>query len=114
MSQQSLITDEIRSWIGRETPAWTIEVTKLDVKRFAIASDDLNPLYLDDESEKRLRTAAKKAGMPVSRWVVSLVQEKTRAMWPDSVRKLAGAWQDFPDLKTIRKTEGKDTAREPL
>jgi hypothetical protein len=71
-------------------------------------------IYLDDESEKRLRTAAKKARMSVSRWVASLVQEKTRAEWPASVRKLAGAWQDFPDLKTIRKTEGKDIAREPL
>lgn len=71
-------------------------------------------IYLDDESEKRLRTAAKKAGMPVSRWVASLVQEKTRAEWPASVRKLAGAWRDFPELETIRKTKGKDTAREPL
>lgn len=71
-------------------------------------------IYLDDESEKRLRAAAKKAGMPVSRWVASLVQEKTRAEWPASVRKLAGAWRDFPDLETVRKTKGKDTAREPL
>jgi hypothetical protein len=71
-------------------------------------------VYLDDENEKRLRTAAKKAGVPVSRWVASLVQEKIRAEWPTSVRKLAGAWRDFPDLETIRKTEGKDTTREPL
>lgn len=63
-------------------------------------------IYLDDESEKRLRMAAKKAGMPVSRWVASLVQEKTCAEWPASVRKLAGAWKDFPDLETIRENEG--------
>ena len=71
-------------------------------------------IYLDNESEKRLRTAAKKARVSVSRWVASLVQERMRTEWPASVRKLAGAWQDFPDLKTIRKTEGKDIAREPL
>lgn len=48
MAQESLITDEIRSWIGHETPPWTIEATKLDIKRFAVATDDLNPLYLDE------------------------------------------------------------------
>jgi hydroxyacyl-ACP dehydratase HTD2-like protein with hotdog domain len=48
MTAPSLITDEIRSWIGRETPAWTIEVSRLDVQRFAVATDDLNPLYLNE------------------------------------------------------------------
>ena len=55
MTQQSLITDEIRSWIGKETPPWTIEVTTLDVKRFAVATDDLNPLYLDEGKASRSR-----------------------------------------------------------
>jgi hydroxyacyl-ACP dehydratase HTD2-like protein with hotdog domain len=50
---QSLITDEILSWIGRETPSWTIEVSRLDVQRFAVATDDLNPLYLDEEKAKQ-------------------------------------------------------------
>ena len=71
-------------------------------------------IYLDDENEKRLKAAAKSAGMPVSRWVAHLVAEKTRTVWPESVRQLAGAWQDFPDLKTIRASEGKDSGREPL
>jgi acyl dehydratase len=49
VAQASLITDEIRSWIGYETPPWTIEATRLDIRRFAVATDDLNPLYLDDD-----------------------------------------------------------------
>jgi hydroxyacyl-ACP dehydratase HTD2-like protein with hotdog domain len=53
MAAQFLITDEIRSWIGRETPSWTIEVSRLDVQRFAVATDDLNPLYLDEEKAKQ-------------------------------------------------------------
>lgn len=52
MAQESLITDEIRAWIGHETPPWIIEVTPRDVKRFAVATDDLNPLYLDEEYAK--------------------------------------------------------------
>ena len=55
MAQELLITDEIRSWIGRETSPWTIAVSQRDVKRFAVATDDLNPLYLDEEEAKTTR-----------------------------------------------------------
>jgi hypothetical protein len=65
-------------------------------------------IYLDDQNEKRLKAAAKAAGVPVSRWVANLVQEKAGTVWPESVRWLASAWQDFPDLETIREIEGKD------
>ena len=49
-------------------------------------------IYLDDEHEHRLRRAAQSAGMPVSRWVANLVEEKTRNEWPESIRAMAGAW----------------------
>ena len=52
---QSLITDEIQAWVGREATPWTIEVTALDVKRFAVASDDPNPLYYDEAIAKQSR-----------------------------------------------------------
>ena len=55
MTQESFITDEIRSWIGKETESWTIQVTELDIKRFAVATDDLNPLYLNDEYARQNR-----------------------------------------------------------
>lgn len=52
---ESLITDEIRAWIGRAAPPWTIEVTALDVKRFAVATDDPNPLYVDADAARNSR-----------------------------------------------------------
>lgn len=69
-------------------------------------------IYLDHESEQRVRAAAAAAGMPVSRWVAQLVQKKTQNEWPSTVRALAGAWQDLPDLDTLRKDGGGDVARE--
>jgi len=69
-------------------------------------------IYLDDENEQRLRSAAAAAGMPVSRWVAALIQEKTRTEWPDSVRQLAGAWADFPDPEALRAGMGEDMPRE--
>ncbi len=55
MAPVSLITDEVRSWIGRETEPWTVEVTPRDIKRFAVATDDLNPLYYDKEYAQKSR-----------------------------------------------------------
>ena len=55
VASKSLVTDEIRSWIGRETPPWTLEVSRLDIKRFAVATDDLNPLYTDEERARQSR-----------------------------------------------------------
>jgi len=71
-------------------------------------------IYLDDENEKRLKSAAKAAGVPVGRWVAKLLQEKVGTVWPESVRQLAGVWRDFPDREAIQKTEGKDCVREPF
>lgn len=71
-------------------------------------------IYLDEESERRLKSAAAAAGMPVSRWVAQLVREKTRTEWPDEVRELAGAWADFPDAEELRRSAGTDLPREPL
>lgn len=71
-------------------------------------------IYLDDESERRLKAAAASAGIPVSRWVSGLIQDKTRTQWPDSVRRLAGHWQDFPDPDELREVTATDAEREPF
>lgn len=69
-------------------------------------------IYVDDDGEQRLKAAAKAAGVSVSRWVARAVREKTRKEWPESVRKLAGAWPDLPDLAEIRGGHGQDKKRE--
>lgn len=71
-------------------------------------------IYLDDESERSLRSAAEAAGIPVSRWVAALIREKTRSQWPDSVREMAGSWSDFPEPETLRDSSADDTGREEL
>jgi hypothetical protein len=68
-------------------------------------------IYLDDAAERRVRAAARKAQVSVSRWVADLVESRTRSDWPAEVRQLAGAWPDFPDLEEIRRVRGKDRSR---
>lgn len=66
-------------------------------------------IYLDEDTEARMRAAAQAEGIPVSRWISRLVQERTRTEWPAAVRALAGAWADFPDAAAQR--AGRDAGR---
>ena len=63
-------------------------------------------IYLDDDTEARMRAAAQAEGVPVSRWISRLVQERTRTEWPPAARALAGAWPDFPDAAAQRAGRG--------
>ena len=58
-------------------------------------------IYVDDELETKLKTEAKAAGVSVSRWVSQIIQQQTENHWPDSVKVLSGAWQDFPDWHVV-------------
>jgi hypothetical protein len=71
-------------------------------------------IYLDSETELRLRTAAERAGISRSRWVAELIRGKTARTWPETVRELAGSWRDFPSLDELRKGQGEDVSREHL
>ncbi len=71
-------------------------------------------IYLDPETEEKMKSAAKANHMSQSKWVVSLIREKTRTHWPSGIAELAGAWTDFPTAEEIRKDLGEDTSREPL
>ncbi len=57
MPPESLITDAMRAALHRDHPPTTGVVTAQEVERYAYATDDLNPLYLDD-------AYARAAGLP--------------------------------------------------
>ena len=46
---QTLLNDELKSWIGREvTYRAREEIGRASIRYFALAIDDENPLYQDD------------------------------------------------------------------
>ncbi len=69
-------------------------------------------LYVDESTHARMRRAAEAADMSLSKWVATIVIEKTANQWPDEVLALAGAWNDFPSLKEIRAGAREDALRE--
>ncbi|MFZ0959286.1 MAG: CopG family transcriptional regulator [Terriglobia bacterium] len=68
-------------------------------------------IYLDDAAERRVKAAARKSGLSVSRWIAELVEGRARTDWPPEVRELAGAWPDFSDFPELRALTGKDLSR---
>ena len=53
-------------------------------------------LYLDEETARRARRAAKAAGLSQSRWLAELGRQRTAREWPAAVRELAGTWETSP------------------
>ena len=72
-------------------------------------------IYLDNETESKMKKAAKSSHLSVSKWIAGIIEEKTVTEWPQDVVKLAGSWKnDFPTLEEIRSTAGHDSQREVL
>ena len=67
---------------------------------------------IDETIEARINTAAKIAGLSAQQWLKRNIDEKTITAWPDSVKALAGTWQDMPFAEELRTGEGQDILRE--
>jgi hypothetical protein len=71
-------------------------------------------LYLDEETEAKMKKAAKASGLSLSKWVANLIQQKTATEWPALVAGLAGAWADLPTGEDLRDGVPEDLRREPF
>lgn len=71
-------------------------------------------IYLDDETESRMKEAAKAAGLSYSKWIAELIRDRTRTEWPENVARLAGAWADPSASPTPLRVVAGDISREPF
>ena len=71
-------------------------------------------IYLDKETEEKMREYTKSKDISQSQWIASLIREKLRTEWPDEVIALAGAWKDLPLVEDIRANMGQDAKREKI
>jgi hypothetical protein len=68
-------------------------------------------IYLDDETETRVRDPAESNGVSISKWIAHRIRYDARTEWPTSWRELAGAWPDLPSVEQIRRHSTKDVKR---
>lgn len=69
-------------------------------------------IYLDENTQHKVKLAAQQASLSQSKWISKLIQEKVITDWPEEIMNLAGTWKDFPNIKELRRDLGQDIARE--
>lgn len=71
-------------------------------------------IYLDAETEEKMRRVAEASGLSQSKWIAELIRHSVADQWQDSVKQLAGAWSDFPTVDELRTNTTIDIPREPI
>ena len=69
-------------------------------------------IYIPNALESQVKTMAASLGISISKFIAGTLEQKVQNEWSGSVRELAGAWSDFPDLEDIRANQKQDSARE--
>ena len=71
-------------------------------------------IYLDSETEKKMKSIVKKTGISKSKWISDLIKQKIATTWPENIVRLSGAWTDLPTAEDIRKNMTEDAERESI
>ncbi|HBS26319.1 MAG TPA: CopG family transcriptional regulator [Gammaproteobacteria bacterium] len=71
-------------------------------------------IYLEEEIEQKMKLAAQSENLSKSKWIAKLIQDKVANEWPKSIENLAGSWEDFPTIESIREYIGTDIERESI
>ena len=71
-------------------------------------------ISIEDDIVEKLAAAAKAKHVSKSSWVANLIKEKLAGEWPESISRLAGAWNDLPLADEGRAGLGPDIGREAL
>ncbi|MCK5842815.1 MAG: CopG family transcriptional regulator [Candidatus Sabulitectum sp.] len=72
-------------------------------------------IYLDNELENKMKSAARAGHVSVSKWIAYLIRQRISTEWPLNVIALAGCWgDDFPTLEEIRSPYANDSLREEM
>ena len=104
-SPQSMITLELRNWIGRRSPLVHLEIMSAsDVRRYVDATGDANPLWLDDEFARAAGYQSRLLPPTLVGWVPFSMKEGDSADTTDMRRQLP-----LPDGYTNVRNAGSET-----
>lgn len=71
-------------------------------------------LYIDDETLKKIETAAKISNTSISRWVTERLKESLANTWPENYESLFGSVEDDSFVNEKQKSFADDSEREKL
>jgi acyl dehydratase len=84
-SSDSIITPELRSWIGRKSRLAQLEtISASDVRRYVDATGDANPLWLDDDFARSAGYRSRLLPLTLVGWVPFSIKEGDSASSSDA------------------------------
>ena len=101
MTDDSVITDEMRKAIGTEGPQCVVEIEKRLIKRFAEAVGDSNPLWLDEEYARKSKNGGITAP-PMVFLAVMMSGGATRPEVPDPFERVLDIGGEWEFLQSVR------------
>lgn len=69
-------------------------------------------IYMDNNLEKKIKELAANAGLSISKFIASTLEQKVSSSWKSDVKSLHGSWDTFATLEEIR--EQTQESRESL
>ena len=69
-------------------------------------------IYMNDQLEQQVKKLAVSMNLSISKFIATTLEQKVDAQWDPGLKKLTGAWSDFPDLEALREHQGEDVKRE--
>ena len=72
-------------------------------------------IYMNDKIEQKVKKLAKSMNLSISKYISSVLEQKTADSWNMDIKNLSGAWGKFSSIEDIRLNESvKDVPRESL
>ena len=70
-------------------------------------------IYMNNNIEQKVKKLAKSMNISISKYISTILEQKTANCWDSSTKELSGSWSDFSTISEIRSNENvKDTKRE--
>jgi acyl dehydratase len=99
---ESIITPELRGWIGRKTQLTRLEIMSAsDVRRYVDATGDANPLWLDDEFARAAGYRSRLLPPTLVGWVPFSMREGDSASGADAtdLRRQLPLPEDYTNVR---------------
>lgn len=99
-SASSVITEELRAWVGRTTPRRPLELlTPADIRRYVDATADANPLWLEDEFARSVGYGGRLLPPTLVGWIPFSIKDQNKDPQTADLRRLLPLPRNFTNVR---------------
>ena len=62
-------------------------------------------IYINNKIEAKVKKLAKEMNLSISKYISTILEQKTVNYWDRDIKNLSGAWSDFSSIEEIRNNE---------